>query len=48
MNETMTDEQLWDLCTEYVKEEKPQSTYRDKAINWDYEQLNWQLNQGLK
>lgn len=49
----ITNEELWDLCTEYVNDieyvkDKQPSNYGDKAVNWDYERLNWEINRDLK
>lgn len=41
--EKMTDEQLFELCLEEEKKKKIiHDNYRDKAVDWDYEQIIWE------
>ena len=38
----LTDEQLWQLCLEQENKRKVvESTYRDKAVDYEYERLMW-------
>lgn len=39
----LTDEQLWQLCLEEEKKKKIiHDTYRDKAVDYEYERMIWQ------
>ena len=40
--EILTDEQLWLLCEEEEKKKRiVKADTKDKGVDWDYEQLNW-------
>lgn len=51
MNKELNNEQLWELCTEYVtdtKATKSTSTYEDKAVDWDYQRQIFEQSRNLK
>ena len=44
--EKMTDEQLWELCSEEEKKKEIiLESYRDKdkGVDWDYERFIWEI-----